>query len=556
MRLINASSLKVETFRSAYDAPAYAVLSHTWGDDEPTFASWSSRLTRLRKARHSGFSKIIATCKQARQDGISHVWIDTICIDKSSSAELSEAINSMFTWYQTAKICYAYLKDVPSDPPDQTDPLDIFRRSRWFTRGWTLQELLAPDNVVFFTQSWTVLGTRNALASTIAEVTGIDQRCLTKEVKLSNYSIAQRMSWAADRSTTREEDIAYSLLGIFRINMPLVYGEGLRAFRRLQEEIIKTYDDQSILAFNNKLSGNSVLADHPNLFREARQIQPNFAPRITPPFSMTNAGLVIRTPLIHTLSPFWVLAVLNCIEMHAKGGVRKSQICLPLFGKDGIYMRARAPVHLLRKALGDATPGATSEIDDLSPTTNTELLISYFTRVYPVFGSELDPALNGFETDEPQPSGFVLTFPRGLGPWELCEAYPVGALQQETGFFAPSTSPTGQSFPHGLIIFQNSKNNPPSRIGIYLAHTLDLAEDGGSWMSQITPALDSAEQLYNICNQQWLFEEVPEKWGHYHRVDNFVVAARTRFSYGQPVRQMVMVEIVFDADALLRERGL
>ncbi|KAK9421354.1 putative Heterokaryon incompatibility domain-containing protein [Seiridium unicorne] len=556
MRLINAHSLKLEDFRSAADAPEYAVLSHTWGEAEPNFTEWNSYLTRLRKAKQPGFAKVYAACKQARRDKISHVWVDTICIDKSSSAELSEAINSMYFWYQSSKLCYAYLKDVSGTPSDQTDPLDLFKRSRWFTRGWTLQELLAPGNVVFFTQSWTVLGTRNALASTIAAVTGIDQRCLTKEIKLRNYSVAQRMSWAANRSTTREEDIAYCLLGIFRINMPLVYGEGLRAFRRLQEEIIRTYDDQSILAFDNTLSKNSVLADHPRLFHDAGQIQPNFAPRITPPFSMTNAGMAIRTPLILTLSPFWVLAVLNCIEMHAKGGVQKSQICLPLFGKDGTFMRARAPVHLIRRALTDAKPGVMSDISDLATTTNAEYLISYFTRVYPVFGNELDPALNGFDTDEALPSGFMLTFPRGMGDWHLREAYPKDALQRETSFFVPTVSHSGQSFPHGVLVFENDTFTPPSRIGIYLAHTMDIAEDGGSWMCQITPVLDAAEELYKVCNNQWLFEEVPEKWPHYHCVNNFIVAARTQFSYGTPERQVVMVEMVFDADALLRERGL
>ncbi|KAI0156221.1 heterokaryon incompatibility protein-domain-containing protein [Pestalotiopsis sp. NC0098] len=555
MRLINAVTLKVESYKSAADAPKYAILSHTWGETEPTFAQGTSRLTRLRKTRLPGFSKVLGTCKQARRDGISYIWVDTICIDKSSSSELSEAINSMFAWYKLAEVCYAYLSDVPSHYSGQVDQLDLFTQSRWFKRGWTLQELLAPHHVIFFTASWTVIGSRNALASTIATITGIDHRCLTKEIKLRDCSVAQKMSWAADRSTTREEDIAYSLLGIFRINMPLVYGEGRRAFTRLQEEIIRAYDDQSILAFDSTLSRNSVLADHPSLFRHAGQIQPNFAPQITPPFSMTNAGLVIRTPLIHTLSPYWVLAVLNCVEMHSKGDVQKSQICIPLFGKDGTFMRARRPVHLIKKASAAANAGSTSEIDDLTTTKNVDLLISYFTRVYPVFGNELDGGLNGFDGHDAQLSGFMLTFPRGLGGWKLREACPKDSLQEEISFFIPTAPSAGQSFPHGLVVFENPKYHLPA-VGLYLAHTMDIAEDGGSWLCQIVPATESAQQLYDACNQGWLFEEVPEHWPHYHQVDNFIVAARTRFTYGKPRRHVVMVEIVFDSDALLQEKGL
>ncbi|KAK6062510.1 het domain-containing protein [Seiridium cupressi] len=141
MRLINAHSLKLEDFRSAVDAPVYAVLSHTWGEAESNFTEWNSHLTRLREAKQPAFAKVYVACKQARRDGISHVWVDAICIDKSSSAELSEAINSMYFWYQSSKLCYVYLKDVSGTPSDQIDRLDLFKRSSWFTRGWTLQKL-------------------------------------------------------------------------------------------------------------------------------------------------------------------------------------------------------------------------------------------------------------------------------------------------------------------------------------------------------------------------------------------------------------------------------
>ncbi len=299
MRLINVKTLEIEEF-SGSKIPDYAILSHTWGGAEASFSDWTKWWTRLRKLglrSKSRFSKIISTCKLALQDGIPYAWVDTVCIDKSSSAELSEAINSMFAYYEKAQVCYIYLSDVTLHPDDQVDVLGLMQRSRWFTRGWTLQELIAPTHAVFYSREWESLGTKRAIAALISNVTGIDEACLCNRQRLSEYSIAQRMSWAANRSTTRDEDLSYSLLGIFGITLPLLYGEGSRAFRRLQEEIIRVSDDHSILAFDTNLSEETIFAHHPVVFSDGNRIHPYSTPKITAPFSMTNAGLSLTTPL-------------------------------------------------------------------------------------------------------------------------------------------------------------------------------------------------------------------------------------------------------------------
>ncbi|RII15154.1 hypothetical protein CUC08_Gglean003621 [Alternaria sp. MG1] len=245
MRLINCSTLQLEEFFGSNISP-YAILSHTWGDEEVSFADISSG----RGSTRSGYRKIKYTCEQAIDDGFKYAWVDTCCIDKSSSPELSEAINSMFNWYRKSDICYVYLSDVLDAGLEEDFP-----ESRWFTRGWTLQELLAPEDVTFYNSKWVYLGTKTEHARWISAITGIDKKALfprrynLDHGDLSPFCVAQRMSWASKRQTTREEDIAYCLLGIFDINMPLLYGEGHHAFLRLQEEIIRKTDDDSILAW-------------------------------------------------------------------------------------------------------------------------------------------------------------------------------------------------------------------------------------------------------------------------------------------------------------------
>jgi len=223
--------------------PPYAILSHTWSAEEVTYNDLKQRI-----GQHKiGYEKIRFCGQQARRDGLQHFWVDTCCIDKSSSAELTESINSMFRWYRNAAKCYAYLEDVLSPTTVQDgnrhnnqDPVLLqLRQSRWFTRGWTLQELIAPETVDFYSREGIALGNKESLEWLICDITGIPARAL-RGGSLSHFTTSERMVWAERRRTTVPEDKAYALLGIFETHMPLIYGEGEeRALRRLWEEITK-----------------------------------------------------------------------------------------------------------------------------------------------------------------------------------------------------------------------------------------------------------------------------------------------------------------------------
>lgn len=299
--------------------PRYAILSHTWGDDEVTFEDMQDEAEASSKA---SYAKIRESCRLSREYSLDYVWIDTCCIDKSSSAELSEAINSMFTWYRDSVICYAYLADVNGNGPFSTEN---FTKSRWLTRGWTLQELLAPTELDFYDSSWTKFDSRMGASAQISAATGIDETYLKRQPDeqlgemLSHASIAERMCWASGRETRDEEDVAYCLLGIFAINMPLLYGEGKRAFRRLQEEIVKHSDDQSLFAWGSrslssrrgapgiefvneyhspgrdKLSG--FLATSPSDFAKCGDLVPFPTGFRRSVFSITNKGMHITLPM-------------------------------------------------------------------------------------------------------------------------------------------------------------------------------------------------------------------------------------------------------------------
>ena len=220
----------------------YAILSHTWGGDteEVTFRDLMNG-TGKNKA---GYNKIRFCGEQASRDGLQYFWIDTCCIDKSNNTELAEAINSMFRWYRNAAKCYVYLSDVSVNSHDLVDWSlqswqSAFRESRWFTRGWTLQELLAPSSVEFFSREGKRLGDKKTLERQVHEITGIAVSAI-HGVPLSQFGVTERLLWAEKRQTTRGEDWAYSLLGIFDVYMPLIYGKGRdHALIRLREEIDK-----------------------------------------------------------------------------------------------------------------------------------------------------------------------------------------------------------------------------------------------------------------------------------------------------------------------------
>jgi hypothetical protein len=307
MRLIHAETLALHEFFGD-DIPAYAILSHTWDPEEVTFQDWANMETASQKA---GFAKIRGACSKTLKHGHKWVWVDTNCIDKSSSAELSEAINSMFAWYARAKVCYAYLSDVVADTDvDSESVFDQIRRSRWFTRGWTLQELLAPRELVFYDANWTRLGLQyGSLIELISQVTGIAEKHLAEPDSALSAPISEKMSWLANRTTTRVEDMAYCMLGLFGINIPLLYGEGAKAFTRLQHEIIKSSNDHTIFCWTWTSSiprdWASLLAPSPRQFAGVKMVDTSRHSGYASPveeisvFSMTNAGLSIRLPVLY-----------------------------------------------------------------------------------------------------------------------------------------------------------------------------------------------------------------------------------------------------------------
>ncbi|KAH9866151.1 hypothetical protein J1614_008715 [Plenodomus biglobosus] len=330
MRLIDTRTLELQWFND--DAtPEYAILSHTWGTDEVSYQElvWINRARALATGtqdslasstssfnsqdgqtalmfaaiemmirgnststlgssaeddlmHRAGYSKIVHAAREARSLGFRYIWCDVCCIDKSSSAELQEAINSMYRWYRDAEVCIVYLEDIARPHRDNNASASAiarvaFETCRWTKRGWTLQELIAPAICRFYFQDWTLMGEKVEYLNELSKVTGIPVYVLEERRSVSEVSVAERMSWAAGRESTRLEDTAYCLLGIFDIHMPLLYGEGEKAFLRLQEEILKTTDDYSLFAWcassTHKSTYRGLLARSPSEFQDCRAIE-------------------------------------------------------------------------------------------------------------------------------------------------------------------------------------------------------------------------------------------------------------------------------------------
>ncbi|KAJ4113691.1 hypothetical protein NW765_011298 [Fusarium oxysporum] len=453
MRLINTTTLEVEEFFDV-SIPEYAILSHTWGDGEVSLQDWADRKNRRFKP---GFQKIVWACAQAAKDQLGHVWVDTNCIDKSSSAELSEAINSMFRWYRRSAVCYVYLEDVPAMTLDKCTKADsAFRNARWFTRGWTLQELIAPPNVSFFSSNWTLIATKSELAPCITEITGIPWSCLlkgrlSKAHPLRRYSVAQRMAWASSRSTTRIEDQAYSLLGLFDISMPLVYGEGFEAFTRLLGEIIHKYADHSFFA--SRLQYVDFLPRSPWEFSDSQSVVVSSSPQLqrhyTPgdhsySFHLTNTGLQITLPIVPTLVPHFVFGVLDCWDIETTSTTTTryvSRIWIPLLRKGNgesqrylrlIWPKTFFPVKMARKdsimfheeeqilSKGDEHTSVDSEepsnhVDTVSTAMQKSILVK---KPYATILSV--PSWQPREAGSP----FLLCFPRGTADYRLYGIFP------------------------------------------------------------------------------------------------------------------------------------
>ena len=336
MRLINARTLQLEPPRYG-EVPRYAILSHTWEEQEVTLQEFISATDDIKTKK--GYAKIVQACHLAIQDHIEYVWVDTCCIDKTSSTELAEAINSMFRWYRGAVVCYAYLSDW--EPAAQgleasmagltVDGFDAAcgppRSCRWFKRGWTLQELVAPGRVEFFDKSWKFRGEKGELTRHLHQITGIQTEVLMNFPSMYRLPIIARMSWASRRKTTRVEDRAYCLMGIFGVNMPLLYGEGEKAFTRLQHEIIKLTGDISIFGWStgqplslgstprggfkgSDIWASPLLARSPSLFQNpAKNLNP-WEGMCWKEYSVTNVGIRIKCCLVQAC---WVHPKLSSI---------------------------------------------------------------------------------------------------------------------------------------------------------------------------------------------------------------------------------------------------
>ena len=257
MWLLSTDRAELQFFPTveAAQQQVYAILSHVWdASGEQTFQQTQELRAQCQRTgaipRDLSSPKVRESCMIAGRHGYQWIWNDTCCIDKTSSADLSEAINSMYVYYARAEVCYAYLADVPN--VGDTDEHDaLFRRSRWHTRGWTLQELIVPDVVVFLSAQWKVMGTKADRAALLQEITAVPATILRLEEEIRNISVARRLSWAAAQVTTRPEDEAYCMMGIFEINMPTLYGEGRNAFQRLQEEIMRKNIDTTLFAWGD-----------------------------------------------------------------------------------------------------------------------------------------------------------------------------------------------------------------------------------------------------------------------------------------------------------------
>jgi hypothetical protein len=333
MRLINTHTLRIEETHN--DNRRYAILSHTWGsaNDEVTLKEMTAIWLWPSTRNKSGYVKIEKLCEIARDVyNLDWVWADTCCIDRTSCAELSEAINSMFRWYKNAEVCLAYLSDIDETPAS-------FEKSRWFTRGWTLQELLAPKEVKFLDKAWVERGTRVTLSEQISRITGIAIGVLDQSIDLADIPVAERMSWASGRETTRLEDAAYCMFGIFDVNMPVLYGEREKAFIRLQEEIVRQSDDLSIFIWTDPNTTSEfcgIFAPSPACFSAASIVYANRTTERTD-LTPTSRGMHFTSDLVWNRTTG--LATLS-LRHSFKSDERTLGIYLRRFDT-GLYTRAR-----------------------------------------------------------------------------------------------------------------------------------------------------------------------------------------------------------------------
>ncbi|KAK5133173.1 hypothetical protein LTR08_008109 [Meristemomyces frigidus] len=313
MRLLNTRTLRFESFAD-YGRPPFAILSHRWGKgkrDEVTFRDMRTYQQGLPVLKEAGYAKVKGFCRLARSLRYDYAWMDTCCVDQSSLSELSELITSMFIWYTEAAICVAYLWDVG----DTVNGLAL-EKSEWFDRVWTLQELIAPREVLFYNRHWTHIGSKTKRIAGLSRTTTIPEIVLSDASTLKNYSVAQRMSWAAHRRTERVEDIAYSLMGLFGVSIPIQYGDREKAFLKLQQAIIESSDDESIFSWllddtSHPHGYSGLFAPSPRYFSGCANVEKAAG---SCGFRMTNTGLSLSLETI-PYCPNTYYAILNCTHV-------------------------------------------------------------------------------------------------------------------------------------------------------------------------------------------------------------------------------------------------
>ena len=493
MRLLNVHTQNIEHFHDE-SRPSYAILSHTWGYEEVTFQDMST----AKGSKMAGYTKIQQCCRQAIEAQLQYVWVDTCCIDKSSSAELSEAINSQFRWYQLATVCYVYLEDVLYKGKVDESFADL-QMARWFTRGWTLQELIAPTHVVFFDAEWRQIGTKAGLSDDLQRITKVPASCLRNgsPVALARYSVAEKMSWAAARNTTRLEDIAYCLLGLFDVYMPLLYGEGRRAFWRLQSEILKQTTDQSLFAWRSHGVGigdlsspTLIFADSPAQFHLDGETVLGYKDPIIladehgsifkHQMSQSNIGLTAWMPLIGSLSERLVFAAMNCKVQHS--GESRSKLWLVLWRTD------RESYHRLDLFSGVVDPSAigsqltlgAAEMICIENKSSKFVSESYGTLRY-----QIRPYKKGKSSTH----GILIALPAGKQSFTRVASFPADDAN-ELGIFWLCE---GDVYDHGIIIFENSSKTPTKRIGVFFAIASGgLNPDLSHWTCRVVASVDDA----------------------------------------------------------------
>ncbi|KAK4450910.1 heterokaryon incompatibility protein-domain-containing protein [Podospora aff. communis PSN243] len=508
MRLINIDTMKMEEFFGS-QIPNYFILSHTWGDQEISYQDYlwlenydeevaegiidelmprqRQRVTQKASSLRArdGFEKVqrfaalvrdlLATGTAQQNLGTSHIWVDTCCINKESSAELSEAINSMYTWYKKSFRCIAYLSDV--DAPNARDsealPMDaqiekmkmikkIIEKSRWFTRGWTLQELIAPKYVSFYDRNWSAITHRYEAASTLSKITGIDFDIFTGDSLPEYATVAERMSWAAKRQTTRVEDQAYCLMGLFGVNMPLLYGEGEGAFQRLQLEIIKSIKDHSIclwglnhsLTVDWRAGHNAMLGRDANAFSRCGKVEYLGSADATrlwgglnyTPYSQTNVGMEMTLLLADV--PFGTAGLLRTFAI-LPVLIGKFLACIPLSHPQRVSPRAYETRALLIRHRWDS-----AMLLCPAPAGNQEWLVDVYSKDVTVLSQP--PAMPVLVTGPEFDDRFLLhvTMPKNVEYLEMWSC----SLASNLVHGSPRTGYTMQFT--GSCAFQRSSRNP------------------------------------------------------------------------------------------------